>query len=101
MTAGNEAERPNAATMQCAFRTSTLPGAETICAAPSNRSWARCRVCSGVLFARCDAHGGAVEVTRLRRDHEEGCAAVHQCCRRCLAVVVDREAGEEICPDCS
>lgn len=98
---GNEADRANAATMQCAHRTCTDPGAETICGADANRSWARCRVCDGVLFARCDEHGGAVEVVRLRRDHEDECARVHQVCRVCREVVVDVEGGEAVCEGCS
>lgn len=97
---GNEAPRANAATMQCAHRTSTEPGAETICGASANRSHARCRVCQGVLFARCGEHGGAAEVSRLRRDHEDECARTHWLCGRCLSEVVDRELGEVVCATC-
>lgn len=98
---GNEAPRENAATMQCGHRTSTEPGRETICGASSGRAFARCRICAGVLFARCDEHGGRVQVIRLLREHEHECSLVHGVCRACFSVVVDREAGEELCPDCA
>lgn len=98
---GNEADRANAATMQCAFRTTTEPGRETICAAPANRSFARCRVCQGVIFARCNPHGGSVEVVRLRREHEEDCAKVYAVCRVCFVAPVDRSLAEEVCVPCT
>lgn len=97
---GNEAPRANAATMQCAHRTSTEPGAETICGASANRAFARCRICQGVLFARCDEHGGAAQVARLRRDHEDECARVHWVCERCLNASVNRELGQSVCESC-
>jgi len=105
---GNE-DRANAATMQCGHRVELEP-VEVICGAAS-LAHARCRVCSGVIWARCGAHGegeavvpavaAGLTVARLRREHEEQCARTHGYCRACLAVEVDRSLGEELCPGCA